>query len=224
MPCVNTFIMRIMRKCIHSRINSHNLRKDCLRCSDCYAHFSQDRNNTSPFPSSATISAQHPKSRLVNRPSRDPPSRDDGWLCSLTSAPTTDPCRLRQGTWSPCPCSQGAALNQTSTGNPAPWRADASCRQDDRHPRQPGPGTLGSPDPLSTQGCLAQAQAQQQHHLRLQAKRRGQHTRTALSQVADALLLANLPGACPPCFSCAEPILIGLTLLTKTKDTGYIMQ
>ena len=83
---------------------------------------------------------------------------------------------------------------------------------------------MGSPDPLSTPGCLAQAQAQKQHHLRLQAKRRGQHTRTALSQVADVLLLANLPGACPPCSFCAEPILIGLALLTKTKDTGYITQ
>ena len=86
-----------------------------------YAHapVSQDRSNTYPFHSPGAFatapSAQHPKKRLANRPSRSPPSSGDDRSPIPLYPPTTDPCRLQQDTKSPGRCGRGAAAKQTST-------------------------------------------------------------------------------------------------------------
>ena len=154
-------------------------------------------------------SSQDPKRKPVNRLGRAPPSRDDGRLRCPTSAPTTDPCRLRQGTRSPGRCCREAAAKQTATGNPRPRRADVSCCQD--HRRRDQHLTLGYRARRDSLGCLAQ----RLHHLRVQARRRGQDQSSAPSRVAVVLLLANRPGACQPCHFCAVSILIELALHTK---------
>jgi hypothetical protein len=101
----------------YMRIHSWN---NCrFRCSDCCAHFLHDRNNISPFPSPAAPSSQHPKSRLVDRPGRAPPSRDDDRSPTPSFPPTTDPCRFQQGKRFPGRCVKAAA-KRTSTGNPVP--------------------------------------------------------------------------------------------------------
>jgi hypothetical protein len=105
-------LQNVVLICIHSWDN-------CVRCSDCYAHFSHYRNSISPFPASAAPSSQDPKSRHVNHHSHAQPSRDDDQLPTPSYTPTTNPCRFQQGKRSPGRCGQGAVAKKTSTGIPA---------------------------------------------------------------------------------------------------------
>ena len=98
-----------------------------------------------------------------------------------------------------------------------PRRADVSCCQDHRHRDQQL--TLGYRARRDSLGCLAQ----RLHHLRVQARRRGQDQSSAPSRVAVVLLLANRHGACQPCHFCAVSFLLELALHTKYQRS-YFMQ